>query len=187
MLYTAFVINRYEPYFNSYMTCYIKSYILTIIYIYNMLYCYITYSFTCYITCYLCCIVFYVTTAVHHIKCKLYYIFQPSRCCHSRSVKRQSSCSKNGKWPRAVLPKGKMTFLTFVCFSCSASPVWLFSHTLAITHLCAKIGALDPSTEMGVLKKEIANGLLEFWMHQLEQLQATMLLKVFSSRGCFFS
>ena len=45
-------------------------------------------------------------------------------------------------WP---CRKGKMTFLTFVCPSCSASPVWLFHHPIAC--LCAKIGALDPSND----------------------------------------
>ena len=47
--------------------------------------------------------------------------------------------SRNQKM--AWVDLAKMTFLTFVCSSCSTSPMQLFFHPIA--HLCAKFGALD--------------------------------------------
>ena len=66
-------------------------------------------------------------------------------CC---AVKRLMICQElkeKEKYFEQPCRKGKMTFLTFVCPSCSARPVWLFHHPIA--RLCAKIGALDPSND----------------------------------------
>ena len=101
--------------------------------------------------------------------CQTYWDDPGSQTCWSVTPEGTVTCTWRNKKKWSTCRQYKMIFSTFAWRSCNSSLVELFHHP--ITHLYAKIGALDHSNN----RKSV----LKIWMQQ--GLQATMLDKDFSS------